>query len=294
MKKILIILLAFLCVGCSSNKNNDNNELNIVTTIYPYYDFTRAIIGSEDNITLLLKPNSELHTYEPTPKDIVSINQADIFIYNGGESDSWVEEVLDSIDNKDLKVIKLIDYVEVIEEHDEIDEHIWTSINNSIKLTEVIKDNLIDLDEINKDKYIKNTEKYTNKLKLLDEEVKEIVNSSNQKPLIFGDRFPLIYFFKEYNIDYLSAYHGCESHSEVSSKTIQHLIDTIKDKDIKYVFHLELSNKNICNTIKDSTGVEIREFSSIHNVSKEDFDNNLTYIDIMKRNIEVLREALND
>ena len=99
-KKFIIILFIFLCIGCSNEKNN-NEELSVVTTIFPYYDFTRNIIGNDDNITLLLSPGSELHSYEPTPKDIVKINNADIFIYTGGESDEWVEGVLDSIDNKE-------------------------------------------------------------------------------------------------------------------------------------------------------------------------------------------------
>ena len=298
IKKIFILLFIFLCVGCS--KDNSNNEkLSVVTTIYPYYDFTRNIIGNDDNVTLLLSPGSELHSYEPTPKDIVKINKADIFIYTGGESDEWVEEVLDSIDNKELKIIKLIDYVDVYNEelndkvYNDIDEHIWTSPINAIKIIEVINKEISLVDKDNKEIYDDNSIKYINSLKEIDKEIREVVNNSKRKTLVFGDRFPLIYFTKEYGLEFYAAFKGCDSHSEPSSKTISYLIDKIKKDNIPVVLHLELSNQNISKTLSESTNTKIKEFSSIHNISKDDFNKRLTYVDIMKRNIEVLKEALN-
>lgn len=297
-KKIIIILLIFLCIGCDKD-NSNNDKLSVVTTIYPYYDFTRNIIGNDDNITLLLSPGSELHSYEPTPKDIVKINNADIFIYTGGESDEWVEGVLSSIDNKDIKIIKLIDYVDVYNEKlneevfDEVDEHIWTSPINAIKIIEVINKEISLVDKDNKEIYDNNSNKYINSLKDIDKEIREVVNNSERKVLVFGDRFPLIYFTKEYGLDYYAAFKGCDSHSEPSSKTISYLIDKIKEDNIPVVLHLELSSGNISKTLSESTNTKIKEFSSVHNISKDDFDNGLTYSDIMKRNIEVLKEALN-
>ena len=298
IKKVLIILIIFLCVGCSKGDSN-TDELSVVTTIYPYYDFARNIMGDDEKITLLLSPGSELHSYEPTPKDIVKINNADIFIYTGGESDEWVEGVLDSIDKKELKIIKLIDYVDVYNEelndkvYNDVDEHIWTSPINAIKLIEVINKEIGLVDISNKEIYDNNSSKYINSLKDIDKEIREIVNNSKRKTLVFGDRFPLIYFTKEYGLNYYAAFKGCDSHSEPSSKTISYLIEKIKKEDIPVVLHLELSNQNISNTLSESTNTMVMEFSSIHNISKEDFDKGLTYIDIMKRNIAVLKEALN-
>lgn len=297
-KKIIIILLIFLCIGCDKD-NSNNDKLSVVTTIYPYYDFTRNIIGNDDNITLLLSPGSELHSYEPTPKDIVKINNADIFIYTGGESDEWVEGVLSSIDNKDIKIIKLIDYVDVYNEElneevfDEVDEHIWTSPINAIKIIEVINKEISLVDKDNKEIYDNNSSKYINSLKDIDKEIREVVNNSERKVLVFGDRFPLIYFTKEYGLEYYAAFKGCDSHSEPSSKTISYLIDKIKEDNIPVVLHLELSSGNISKTLSESTNTKIKEFSSVHNISKDDFAKRLTYVDIMKRNIEVLKEALN-
>lgn len=298
IKKLFVLLFIFLCIGCSKD-NSKNEELSVVTTIYPYYDFTRNIIGDDDNVTLLLSPGSELHSYEPTPKDIVKINNADIFIYTGGESDDWVDGVLDSIDNKDVKIIRLIDYVDVYNEElndevfDEVDEHIWTSPINAIKIIEVINKEISLVDKDNKEIYDNNSCKYINSLKDIDKGIREVVNNSERKTLVFGDRFPLIYFTKEYGLDYYAAFKGCSSHSEPSSKTISYLIDKIKKDNIPVVLHLELSSENISNTLSASTDTKVMEFSSIHNISKDDFDNGLTYVDIMKRNIEVLKEALN-
>lgn len=298
IKKLFILLFIFLCIGCSNNDTN-NDDLSIVTTIYPYYDFTRNIIGNDKNITLLLSPGSELHSYEPTPKDIVKINNADIFIYTGGESDEWVEGVLSSIDNKKIKIIKLIEHVDTYNEElngevfDEVDEHIWTSPINTIKIIEVINKELVLLDKDNKEIYDNNADKYISELRNIDKEIREVVNNSKRKVLVFGDRFPLIYFTKEYGLDYYAAFKGCDSNSEPSSKTISYLIDIIKKDDIPVVLHLELSNQNISKTLSDATNSKIKEFSSVHNISKRDFDNGLTYVDVMKRNIEVLKEALN-
>ena len=177
LKKIIVIIFIFMCFGCSKD-NSNNDELNIVTTIYPYYDFSRNIIGNSDNITLLLSPGSELHSYEPTPKDIVKINNADIFIYTGGESDEWVEGVLSSIDNKNIKIVKLIDYVDVYNEelnnevYDEVDEHIWTSPINAIKIMEVINKEISLVDKDNKEIYDNNSSVYINELKNIDNEIR--------------------------------------------------------------------------------------------------------------------------
>ena len=188
IKKILLVLFVFLCFGCS-NDNSNNDELSIVTTIYPYYDFVRNIIGNDENITLLLSPGSELHSFEPTPKDIVKINNADIFIYTGGESDNWVEEVLTSIDNKNIRIIKLIDYIDVYNEelngevYEDIDEHIWTSPINVIKIVEVINKELSIVDQVNKDIYNYNAKEYIKKLKDVDEGIRDVVNNSKRKTL---------------------------------------------------------------------------------------------------------------
>lgn len=308
-KKILtILLISILLILTGCGKNKEKTKYNIVVTNYPEYDFVRAIIKDVDDISvkMLLKPGSELHDYEPTPQDIISIKESDIFIYVGGESDSWVYDILSSIDNGNTKLIKLINFVDLYNEEiidgmddegeeaeEEPDEHIWTSPKNAITIIEKLKEEIINIDKDNQEKYVKNTKNYVDKLYEIDSEIREIVNNSKRNVLVFGDRFPLRYFTEEYNLLYRAAHKGCSESSETSAKTITYLINYIKDNNIPVVFHIELSNSSIANTISKETGAKILEFHSAHNISQNDFDNGITYVDIMKKNIDALKVALN-
>ena len=304
-KKILFILIILL-VGCT--KTNQEKRVNIITTSFPGYDFARAIIKNvEDvNVEMLLKPGTEMHDYEPTPKDIIKIEKASMFIYVGGESDEWTDKILKKINPKKTKIIKLIDIVDkkteeevegMEEEHEhheeEYDEHVWTSPVNAIKITKNIEKEIIKIDKVNKENYEKNADEYINILNQIDTDIRNIVNNSKRKELIFADRFPFRYFTDEYNLKYYAAFKGCSEQTEASSKTIAFLINKVKEDNIPVVLHIELSNKKLANEISKQTNAKVLEFSSAHNISKQDFENQVTYVDIMNKNIEVLKEALN-
>lgn len=313
VKKVLTILFIFVFIfinsGCSM-KNNKKNGLKIVTTTFPGYDFSRAVIGNSDNITMLIKPGGETHTFDPTPKDIIEIEQADVFIYTGGESDTWVDNILKTTSNKDLVVIRLMDIVEVLEEEQvegmeeeeeenhteeekEYDEHVWTSPVNASKIVEKIKNELVKLDKNSAEAYKKNAKDYEDKLKVIDKEIRNVVENSKRKELIFGDRFPFRYFVEEYNLTYSAAFPGCSSETEASAKTISYLINKVKETKTPVVLYNELSTGSIAKTLADETDTKTLVFSAAHNVTKEDFENGKTYIDFMNQNIEVLKEALN-
>ncbi len=231
-----------------------------------------------------------------------------MLIYVGGESDVWADKILESLDS-DIKVVKLSSYVpllveefkEGMEEHEdeeeqnedvEYDEHVWTSPSNVITILENLKDEIISVDEDNKSLYEQNASNYINDIKSLRYEFKSVIDNSNKKELIFGDRFPLIYFTKEFVLDYYAAFPGCSSESEASAKTIMFLIDKIKNDNIKYVFHIELSAEKVCETLSEETGAESLLFHTAHNVSKEEFENGETYYSLMKSNIENIQKAL--
>ena len=280
MKKIFIfIVLLFLITGCSNEKNS---KFTIVATNFPCYDFVRAVVkGTDTEVNMLIKPGSEIHDFEPTPQDIIKIKNSKIFVYVGGESDEWIDGVLNDINPSETKIIRLLDLVENLNEEavegmeiddEEIDEHVWTSPVNASKITEKLADEIIALDEENEEIYIKN---------------------SKRKELIFGDRFPFLYFTKEYGLTYYAAFPGCAEQTEASSKTISFLINKVKEDNIPVILHLELSNKKIAEAISKETGAKVLEFNSAHNISKKDFDSGITYIDIMKQNIETLKIALN-
>ena len=303
---ILVLLISLVLIsGCGKNKND--SKYTIVTTSFPGFDFARAITEETDfNVIMLIKPGSEMHHYEPTPQDIINIEKSDLFIYVGGDSDSWIEDVLKDIDTKKTKIIKLMDLVNVVEEETvegmeeekekeeiEYDEHIWTSPSNVIAIIEKLKEEIIKIDENDKEKYEKNSSLYINKIKDIDEEIKEVVNNSKRKELVFADRFPFRYFVDEYNLDYYAAFKGCSEQTEASAKTIAFLIDKVKKDNIPVVFKIELSDGKIAENISKATQAKILEFHSAHNISQKDFDKGLTYIDIMKNNVKALKEALN-
>ena len=310
----IIFITAFSFSSCSSDKENvkkDSSKISVVTTIFPYYDFTRSIAGDKADIKLLLSPGSEPHSYEPSPSDIVAIENCDVFIYNGGESDEWVEGVLESIENKNMKVMRMMDYVDLLyeqnvdhdehnhehEEHDEhgveYDEHIWTSIRNAEKLTDAIYDELSSCDFANKEIYAKNRDTYINKLQTLDLEISEIVSNAKRKTVVFGDRFPFLYFVTDYSLEYECAFPGCSSETEPSISTVTHMIDFTRKNEVLVVFYLEFSNGKVAKLISEDTGAKTMRFSSCHNVTKDEFADGASYISLMEQNANALKEALN-
>ena len=298
----LILFLSLLLVGCTPNEDIDNDKLTIVSTIFPGYDFARAIVGDNANVIMLIKPGTEVHSYDPSPKDIINIQKSDVFIYVGGESEEWVSDILSTLDMKHTKVVRLMDYVDLSleeikdgmqskgESSDEYDEHIWTSLRNSHKLVEAIYDAIYSVDD--NPLYLENKNSYLSKIDLLDKRASEIVLNSKNKTLIFGDRFPFKYFVLDYGLDYYAAFSGCSSETEASAKTVAFLIDKVRANNIPVVFYLEMSNHKIADVISQDTGAKTLMFHSAHNLTKDEFESGKTYVDIMKQNIDNLEEAL--
>ena len=245
-----------------------------------------------------------------------------MFVYTGGDSDTWVNEIL--TDKKHGKVIKLMDLVEKREEeevegmeeekdedhhhddeeehdHDhegekeeevEYDEHVWTSLANEQIILKKLSNALIEIDPKHQATLKTNTNAYIKQVAQLEQEIKTIIDQSKTKQLVFGDRFPLLYFVKEYGLDYRAAFAGCSEQSEPSAKTLSYLIDYVRKHDVKIVFAIELSNQNVAKTIASETGAKVRTFYTMHNVSAKDYNNHETYVSLTKRNIKVLKEAL--
>ena len=274
--------------------------VNVISTVFVGYDLARQVGGAEVNVSLLLPVGAESHTYEPTPRDIINISKCDIFICVGGESESWIDELI-SGENAPKKVIRMMDCVEVItEEHDHehetgkiaYDEHVWTSPNNTIKILDEIKKAFVELDGENKEIYETNHSKYRTELELLDGEFREFFGGFDNPTLVFGDRFPLRYFANEYGIDYYSAFHGCSSESEPSAQVVAALIDKVKTEKIPAVFYIELSNHKVADTIAEATGAKTALFNTCHNVTIAEFEAGESYLSLMKKNLKTLKEVL--
>lgn len=313
MKKILIICLCTVIMLCGCSAAGDRAEkssgkLSIVTTIFPLYDFARNIAGDKADITMLVTFGAEVHSYEPTPRDIIKIVDSDLFINLGSSVDSWMDKVVDAADGKNVTTLSAMDAVEIKseetvegmeEEHDlhkhdaEPDEHIWTSPKNAALISKKICEALKKLDPDNSEYYAANTEKYLSELDKLDRDIRSVVDNSQRKTVVFADRFPMRYFADDYGLDYFAAFPGCSSESEPSAATISFLIDKVRTEHIPIVFYTETSDGKVADTVCESSGAEKMLFHSCHNITKQQFEDGTSYIGLMKKNLEALAIALN-
>lgn len=311
MKKILAIITAaaLLCgfAGCGAAEQQSDEKLSIVTTIFPAYDFARQVFGDTAEVTMLLKPGMESHSYDPSAKDALTISQCDLFIYNGGESDQWVENILESA--PDVKTLRMTDSVQLHEEviaegmqHDEdeshdheeaeYDEHIWTSPKNAEKIVAAIADTACEISPENADALKANADRCIADISQLDADFEQLF-ADEQRCFVFGDRFPLLYFFEEYGLSYSAAFPGCGSNTEPSIRTMTYLSDKLKENNtVPAVFCIELSNRDIADSLAKEAGLPVVEFHSCHNITADDFAAGETYISLMRRNYNTLAEIL--
>ena len=308
---LIVAGMAFAGVKLASmlGKQQAGKKYSIVSTSFPGYDFARAVAGenTEVSVKMLLKPGAESHSFEPTPQDILTIKNSNLFLYVGGDSDEWVKKVISEIDPKKTKVMKLIDLVktkneEAVEgmqeddhDHDHDDDHDHDH-DHEHEHKHSHKDEEPEVDEFDKageKKLSENAKKYIDKINAVDQKIGEMVKTAKRKEIIVGDRFPLRYFVDDYGIKYYAAFPGCSEQTEANVKTVSFLVKKIKEDKIPAVFKIELSNGLIAETLAKETGAKILEIQSAHNISEKDFESGVTYVDLMERNFEALREALN-
>ncbi len=310
---IIVITMVITLFGCGKKEteavDTADGKLNVVTTLFPYYDFVRQIAGDKVNVTMIVPAGMDTHSFEPTPADMITIQKADVFIYNGGGMESWVPQVLEASENKEQVADCMMDYVKTVveetvegmepeeeeEEGEEVeyDEHIWTSPVNAQKIVAEICTVLSKADPENAKIYQENTDAYIEQLKELDKEFKDVVSNSKRKTIIFGDKFPLRYFTEEYGLTYYAAFNGCSTETEPSADTVAYLMDKVKEEKVPVIYYIELSSGKIADTICEGTGAKKLLFHSCHNVTKEDFDAGATYLELMKQNVINLKEGLN-
>lgn len=282
-----------------------NKKATVVATAFAQYDFARQIAGGKADIVMLLAPGEESHTFEPAPGDIATVKNCDLFIYGGGESDKWVDTILNSAD-KEIKTVKMMDIVELHEEdshsdeehhdhsHTEYDEHVWTSPENAIVICEAICNALVEADPKNEDYYVSNCSEYTASLRELSEEIRNTVQLSDKKAIAVGDRFPMKYFCEEYGIEYYAAFPGCSAQVEANPVTIARLKNYILDNGIDTVFKVDLSTGLVAGTVSEMTDSDVATLYSCHVISVEDFEKGETYLSLMERNLSALKIALAD
>ncbi len=312
----LIIIFSFI-TAIMIHFNNPNNvkqkdKIEIIATLFPQYDFARQIGGDKVNITLLLPPGTENHTYEPTPQDMVKINNSDLFIYTGEEMEPWANSVISGMKNE-INVLDLSTTVDLIkteefeeqhmhesdEKHTEdsnhnhsYDPHIWLNPLYAIQMVESIENQLCQIDPENEQYYRNNANEYIKQIQELDTEFEQTINNSKNRKIAFGGAFAYAYFVERYNIEFVTAYQTCGENTEPSTTQVKEVIDYINQNNLPVVFYKEYTNGNIAKTISQSTGAKMLVFNTVHNLSKEEIENGATYISIMRQNLENLKEAL--
>ncbi len=328
MRKFLsIIVAAMMAVGglcaCGSGGaglSADNDKIQIVTTIFPEYDWVMNILGDRAGnaeVTMLLDNGVDLHSYQPTAEDMLKIADCDVFVYVGGESDGWVDDALKGAGNPDRTVINLLEVLgdsvkeeelvegmqgeeeeeeEGEEEGPEYDEHVWLSLKNAAVICDAIEVALSKADSEGASVYEKNCADYKAELSALDEEYTKVAESAKNKTLLFGDRFPFRYMTDDYGLDYYAAFVGCSAETEASFETIVFLANKVDELNLSSIMTIEKSDGRIAGTIRDNTtskDQKILTLDSMQSVTSDDVAKGENYISIMKSNLEVLKEALN-
>lgn len=305
----LLILLAFSLLSCEKAED-DRSGLSVVCTVFPQYDFTRNIARTTDiNIKMLLPAGSEAHSYEPSPADMKAINDCDLFILVGGESEEWAKKMLASSELEAENVLLLMDVIDALPEEDglseheseeadaettEYDEHIWTSPKNAIKITEAISDRLCALMPENSEIYRKNTEEYVSKLSELDSGFEALARESGGKRLVVGDRFPFLYLVREYGFEYVSAFSGCAEQTEASLSVISELIEIVKTEGIQTVFAVDYSSGSLAETIADESGARVLRLYSCHTITQSELGSGEDYLSLMKKNLANIEKAVSN
>ena len=301
-----VVILSLLCFGFRLPTEN-SEKLSVVATSFAPYDFARQIGKDKAEVTMLLSPGEESHTFEPTASDIMLIQNCDVFVYGGGESDEWVDSILDSVDTGKITVLKMMEItgavtekavegMETEEEEDEAeyDEHVWTSPTNAVKITKAISKAMREKDKENAGYYRDNTESYIEELEELDREFSAVSALSEGRYFVVGDRFPFRYLADRYAFRYYAAFPGCSAQTEANPVTLAFLINKMKEENIPVVFKVDLSAGNIASSISEATGAKVMTLYSCHVISADDFNQGETYVSLMRRNLEGLKAAFGE
>ena len=319
---VLCILTVLLVCGCTQGKQAEGgiDNISVVATIFPEYDWVKNLLGENPgniDLTLLIENGADLHSYQPSVDDIVTIENCDLFIYVGGESDEWVEDVLANAKNPNMVVINLLEVLgddvkeeEIVEgmeaeeeegegeegeEEAEADEHVWLSLRNAQKFCDEIAGALCTVDPANEANYKANLASYKEKLSALDEEYKNACDSATQKTVLFGDRFPFRYLTEDYGLTYYAAFVGCSAETEASFKTIIFLAEKTDELSLPAILTIEGGNDKIAASVRDNTkdkNQEILTMHSMQSVTNKVIQEGVSYVSLMEQNLEVLKKAL--
>ncbi len=303
MKKCLCIGLCFLLVLlCGCTPKEKAKSLSVVATIFPYYDFAREIAGEKAEVSMLISPGGEVHGYEPTLEDLTLVQNCDVFLYNGGEGDGWVETLLANCDTSKKQVVRLMDFVELLavgeehhhqdhqHSHEEADEHIFTTPENALLLANAIGNALVKASAENEEYFLNNYKTLQENLLTLKKDYAVLQGAT--LPLIVADRFPFLYVTTQYSLSYVAAFSGCSANTEADLKTVYHLKTQAARQQNPVILCTEFSDGKLANTVAEAVKGKVARLHSCHNVTAGEWEQQVTYIWLMQQNLKVLREVL--
>lgn len=312
---IVVVLVVMILTGCGKQKDRtaaEGGKLRVVAAIFPAWDWTRNVLGNNPagvELSLLVDNGVDLHSFQPSVDDILSISNADLFIYVGGESDQWVTDALMQAKNPNIRILKMLNAIgdaarteETVEgmqseeeEEDALDEHVWLSLRNAAVIVDAIAGELLALDSANANVYRENAAAYKAKLSALDERYQQTVTHAEKNTLLFGDRFPFRYLVDDYGLSYYAAFSGCSAETEASFETISFLAQRCNELALPVVLKIDGSDGKIAETIVKNTDAKnqtILTFDSMQSVTAKDIQNGTDYLSVMEKNLDVLKQAL--
>lgn len=305
----VLFSVSLLCIISQNKRKADNSHrLQVITTLFPTYDFARQVAGDRADITLLLPNGEEAHGYEPTPQDMIRIKQADVFIYVGEELEPWAAQLAPNLRRQGVMVIDLSQSVNLLLEEEEeqgegheqnhqdhhhtYDPHIWTSPVNARRMVEEISSKLQEIDKNNASYYMESAKKYSAQLLKLDKQIRQMIENTSNHMIYFGGRFALHYFFHEYGLEEIAAYDSCGEEAEPNAKRIANIIEKMQENEAKVIFYEELVDPKAARIISKETNAKVLLFHSCHNVTKEEMEEGVTYLSLMEQNAKYLKQAL--
>jgi zinc transport system substrate-binding protein len=311
IRKIAMPLLVFLLIvtGMSCGKDAKHSEagahkLKVVASLFPLYDFVRNVGKEKVDVELLLPPGVEPHSFEPKPADILHLNHADIFIYTNKYMEPWVEGVIKGMDSRKMLILNSSRGVLFTEERDNeghhtkeeqghagMDPHIWLDFGNAIMMVDTIRDGLIQKDPANQEYYQKNADQYKTVLQGLDTKFRQGLSSCKKRVFINGGHFAFGYLAGRYGLTYISAY-GFSPDAEPTPGQLVKISRMLRQQGLKYLFYEELLTPRVAEMLALETGAQLLFLHGAHNISREEFAREVSFVELMEKNLENLETGM--
>jgi zinc transport system substrate-binding protein len=307
-----MLLLSSLFVTCGKpvDKGPGVQKLGVVTTLFPLYDFARQVGRERSDVSLLLPPGVEPHSFEPKPGDVLKLESADLFIFTGRQMEPWAETILKSVNTRRLVVVDASTGILPGEDkppyilgrrppgdsgdqryRPDVDPHIWLDLANARKMVDTVLGGFVLRDPDHKEYYTRNAEEYKEKLAQLDVQYQRTLETCKKRVIIHGGHFAFNYLAKRYNLAYMSAYSGSPD-AEPTARRLAELEKLLKKYDMHYIYYEELITPRVAEIIANETGARMLKLNGAHNVTREEMGRGITFIEIMEENLKNLKVGL--